>query len=327
MFPVEMTAVASYLPDKIVLNDDLTALVDTSDEWISSRTGIRQRHISLTENTSDLCVHVANRLLEKTGLAASDLGLIIVATMSPDSMMPSTACIVHHKIGAGTAFAFDVNAACTGFIYALSIAEKYIASGLCRHAMVLGAETVSKLMNWSDRSTCVLFGDGAGGVILSRSARPSSSFLAEDLHSDGTDHMSIHTNELPVENPFTGLLSPQEKVFYMDGRGVWNFATKRVPESIRALLEKTGATLDDVNYIVPHQANARIVDILAKKLCFPLEKFFVNIEHTGNTSAASIPIALTEMEEKGLLKFGNGDRVILTGFGAGLTWGSIFLQI
>lgn len=327
MHPVEITCAAKYLPEKIVTNAHLATFLDTSDEWISSRTGIKQRHISTNENTSDLGTKVCESLIEKSGIKAEEIGMIIVATISPDYLSPATACIIQKNIGACNAFAFDINAACTGFVYALSIAEKYVSSGVCNHAIVIGAEVMSKEMDWSDRSECVLFGDGAGGIILSQSKNKQSSFIAESLRSDGNRYSCIISGERPVQNAFTEKKRMKNTYLKMKGREVFDFATRNVPENISRLLEQASISSDDVKYIIPHQANSRIVEIIAKKMNISIEKFYMNINEYGNTTAATIPIALAEMIEKGLLKYGNGDKVILTGFGSGVTWGSILIKI
>lgn len=326
--PTELTCAAKYLPEKIVTNSDLSEFLDTTDEWISSRTGIKQRHISTGENSSDLGTRVCEKLLAASGIKAEDIGMILVATVSPDYTTPSTACIIQRNIGAYNAFAFDLNAACSGFVYALSVAEKYIATGVCAHAMVVGAEVMSKEFDWDDRSTSVLFGDGAGGVILSRGKEgAASAMIAENLQADGRESECILLRERPVNNPFISEKKPEPPPLRMNGRVVFDFATKKVPVNITALLAQAGLSIEDIKYIIPHQANSRIVEIIAKKLKVSMDKFYMNIDRYGNTTAATIPIAIAEMIEKGLLKYGNGDKVILVGFGAGATWGSILIQI
>lgn len=322
MLNTGITAVACYAPDSIVTNDDLSQIVDTSDEWIYSRTGIKQRHISTGEDTSQLCIETAKKLLEKSGTLPEEIDLIIVGTITPDYATPSTACLVQGAIGAGNAFAFDISAACSGFVYALSIADKFIKSGSYKKAIVLGAETLSKIVDWKDRSTCVLFGDGAGGVILEGVEK--GGILAEDMHSKGEDGLKMTGNERKPENMLCTPESENNPYLVMDGRAIFNFATRVVPQSVKEIIEKSGITIDDVKYIIPHQANSRIIDIVARKLGVPIEKFYVNIDEYANTSAASIPIALGEMEQKGLVE--KGDKIIVTGFGAGLTWGSMLIE-
>lgn len=322
MLNTGIRAVDCYAPEKIVTNDDLSKIVDTSDEWIYSRTGIKQRHLSTGEDTSQLCIEVAKRLLEKSGVSPEEIDLIIVATISPDYATPSTACLVQGAIGAVNAFAFDISAACSGFVYALSIADKFIKSGRCNKAVVLGAETLSKIVDWKDRSTCVLFGDGAGGVIAE--AVEKGGILAEDMHSKGEDGLKMTGNERKPENMLYHPENENNPYLVMDGRAIFNFATKSVPNSVKEIINKSGISMDDVKYIVPHQANSRIIDIVARKLNVPIDKFYLNIDEYANTSAASIPIALGEMAKKGLLE--KGDKIIVTGFGAGLTWGSMLIE-
>jgi 3-oxoacyl-[acyl-carrier-protein] synthase-3 len=319
----EFIAFDSYAPELAVTNDDLSKLVDTNDEWISSRTGIKERRISNGENTSQLCIKTAQGLIEKSGVSPEEIGLIIVATITPDFATPSTACLVQTAIGATNAFAFDLSAACSGFVFAVSVADKYIRSGACKKALVIGAETLSKMVNWEDRSTCVLFGDGAGGAIISASER--NCYLAEDMHADGSLGLQLTGGETKVRNAYS---NPEEKdriYLEMDGRTIFNFATRKVPASVKTLLERANLTTEDIDWVVPHQANARIVEIVAKKLGMPMDKFYMNIQSYGNTSAASIPLALAQMSREGLLK--KGQRVVITGFGGGLTWGSAIIEI
>ncbi len=328
MYPVKLIASAKYLPEFTVTNDDLSKFLDTSDEWISSRTGIKERRISKSENTSALCANVLNQLIEKSGITRDEIGLIIVSTITPDSLLPSTACIVQGIVGVKNAFAFDINVACSGFVYALSIAEKYVSAGVCKYAAVLSGETLSKITDWNDRATCVLFGDGAGGVILAADEKMEKScYIAENLFADGANGESMYGADLPIRNAFVQANEQQNPYIKMDGRAVLDFVSKRVPKSINELLEKAGATIDEIKYIVPHQANARIVEILAKKLRVGMDRFFVNINKYGNTSSATIPIAFTEMLDEGLIRLGSREKIIFTGFGAGLTWGAVLLEI
>lgn len=322
MLNTGILAVDCYAPQNVVTNDDLSRIVDTSDEWIYSRTGIKSRHISTGENTSQLCIKVAENLIKKSGIDPLDIDLIIVATITPDYATPSTSCIVQGAIGADNAFAFDVSAACSGFIYGLSIADKYIKAGGVKKALVIGAETLSKIVDWEDRATCVLFGDGAGGAIVE--ARETGGILAEDIHAKGKDGFKLVGGERPVYNFASNPENEGNKYLVMDGKAIFSFATRVVPKSVSAIAEKSGVSLDDVKYIIPHQANSRIIAAAAKKLKQPVEKFYINIDRYGNTSAASIAIALGEMSDKGLLN--KGDKLILTGFGAGLTWGSMLIE-
>jgi len=324
MYELKIAAFDNYLSDMAVTNDNLSEFIDTSDQWIYSRTGIKERRISDGITTSGLCAETAKKLLNKSNIDAKDIDLIIVSTMSPDYLTPSSACLVQSLIGAENAFCFDINAACSGFVYALSVADKFIKSGTYKNAIVFGAETLSKLIDWNDRSTCVLFGDGAGGVLLTRGDKKC--IIAEDLHSDGSLALSLTAGKMNLNNPFIEKKDIKDDFYVkMNGRDIFNFAVKNVPLSIKTVLEKSPFTIDDINWIVPHQANSRIVEFVAKKLNISMDKFYLNIDKYGNTSAASIPIALGEMSKKGLLK--DGDKIIITGFGGGLTWGSILLEI
>lgn len=322
MLNTGIVAADFYVPSGVVTNDDLSKIVDTNDEWIYSRTGIKKRHLSQGENTSELCINVAEKLIKKSGIDPLDIDLVIVGTITADYATPSTACLVQGAIGATNAFAFDISAACSGYVYALSIADKFIKSGSYKKALVLGAETLSKIVDWSDRASCVLFGDGAGGAILE--PRENGGILCEDLHAKGQDGLKLTANEKQPENMLYKPERENSKYLQMDGKAIFNFATKVVPQSVNTILEKSGVSIDDIKYIVPHQANSRIIDIVARKLNVPIEKFYLNISEYGNTSAASVAIALGEMSNKGMIE--KGDKIIISGFGAGLTWGSMLIE-
>lgn len=325
MYNSKIVLFEKYTPNTFLTNDDISKFVDTSDEWINSRTGISKRHISKEEDTSVLACKVAKSLMEKANLSPEQIDLIIIATITPDYLTPSTACIVQGILQAKNAIAFDVNAACSGFIYGLSVADKFLKTGTVKNAIVIGAEVISKVLDWNDRGTCVLFGDGAGGVLLQASTTENS-ILAEDLKSDGNFWEAIKGLKIPLNNPLTKEQTCQDDNFLkMNGRDVFNFATKTVYQNILDLLEKSNITMEEVKYIVPHQANIRIFEVMAKKLKISMEKFYVNLQNFGNTSSASIPIAIAEMFEKNLLQ--KDDKIILTGFGGGLTWGSILINI
>ena len=315
----------SYTPQKKVSNAMLEEIMDTNDEWIKSRTGIENRHISEGEDTSILCGKAALDILGKTSISAKEIDFIIVATMTPDGSSPSTACLVQDFIGAKPVMAFDVNAACSGFIYALSIAEKLIQSGAYQYGLVLGGEVMSKIIDWQDRSTAVLFGDGAGGVLLGAS-ETENSFLGEDIHSDGSRGDSLTAGKRAVSN-FQLEQATENGFLKMEGRAIFDFAIRSVPESIRTVVEASNSTLEDIDCIVAHQANYRILKAIAKKLKIPVEKFATNIAEYGNTSAASIPILLDELLTNGDLVLGSKKKIVLTGFGGGLTWGSMLIQL
>lgn len=302
----KIIGVGGYVPAKILTNDDLSTMVDTNDEWIRTRTGINERRIASDEETSDMASKAALSVLKKTGVKAEDIDLIILATFTPDSYMPSTSCIVQEKIGAVNATCFDLSAACSGFIFAAITAQQFLSTGKFKNALVIGAEKISKVLDWKDRNTCVLFGDGAGAALMTSSEK--TGFISTYTGSDGTGSKYLTCN-----NSIT-----------MDGREVFKFATKVVQSSINEVLKNSGLKIDDIRYIVPHQANYRIISYVAKKLGVDEKKFYLNLNKYANTSAASIPLALSEMDDLNLLK--TGDKLILVGFGGGLTWGSILLE-
>ncbi len=324
MIKTKLVGFERELPPLSVTNDDLAKLVDTSDEWISSRTGIKSRHISTNQNTSDLCISAAKKLIEGAGWAAESVDMIIVGTVTPDYSTPSTACMVQEALGCVNAVCFDISAACSGFIYSLSVVDKFIKCGSVRRAVVLGAETLSKITDWTDRSTCVLFADGAGGV-LAEASDEGGGILYEDIHSDGSKGSALVAGFRQNENPYFRGGYGRGRFIEMNGRDIFTFATRKVPESIKMTLEKTGVGAEEIKYFVLHQANVRINEIIAKRLRVPEERFYSNIENTGNTSGGSIPIVLAEMNEKGLLK--KGDKIILSGFGGGLTWGTMLVEL
>lgn len=317
----QIVETALAVPQRVVTNDQLSRLMDTSDEWIRSRTGIKRRHISQGENTSVLASRVARQLLRQSGWSADQLDLIIVATMSPDAYTPSTAAIVQGQIGASNAACFDLSAACSGFVYALTVAAGMLQLPGYEHAMVIGSEVLSKLVDWHDRSTAVLFGDGAGGVLLGPSRQ--GTVLAQQLNTFGELSDKIvagHTiANTAFPHPLTGLTP-----FAMDGRGVYTFATHQVPRSIRAAAEQAGVTLDQIGAFLLHQANARIIKQVAKRLGQPLAKFPLNIDEYGNTSAASEAILLAECAAWGIIH--RGDIIALAGFGGGLTTATMILK-
>jgi len=319
---VKIIGTGSYIPQRKVNNDELSKLVDTNDEWIMSRTGIKERRISTGENTSELATKAALRTLKNSNITPEDLDLIILATITPDAFMPSTACLVQANIGAVNALCFDISAACSGFIYGLDIATAMLKSGKRKTALVIGAETLSKIVDWKDRNTCVLFGDGSGCAILKISEESGISEFYSG--SDGTKGEFLTTYAVPLINPFVETESIQTKsLITMNGTKVFKFATKIMSECIENIIKDNGESLDNIKYIVPHQANNRIIEYTAKKLGINVDKFFVNLEDHGNTSSASVPIALDELNSLGLLK--SGDKLILVGFGGGLTYASVLI--
>lgn len=315
----KITATASYVPEKIVTNDDLSNLMDTSDEWIHSRTGIKRRRVAVGENTSDLCIRVAQTLLQDAQLSAESLDFILVATITPDFNTPAVACQVQGAIGAVNAFAFDISAACAGFVYALSMAEKLIRTG-AKKGLVIGGEVLSKVLDWNDRSTAVLFGDGAGGLLLEASSEQH--LLKESLKADGTRGMSLTSGFRTNENPFSQNAPAYSACMQMIGREIFDFATRDVVASINDLTQD-----EAIDYFLLHQANSRILDKVARKLKQPREKFLQNMQDYGNTSAASIPLLLDEEIKRGTLSLGSGQKVVFSGFGGGLTCGTMLATL
>lgn len=322
MKEVKVIGFGGYAPKKVVTNDYLSSIVETNDEWIRSRTGIKERRISEGENTSDIAFKAAKEALDRAGISPEEIDLIIVATTSPDYFTPSTACLVQAKLGAVNALSFDIAAACSGFIYGLNIASQFIKTGQCKYALIIGAEVLSKILDWTDRNTCVLFGDGAGAAVLAESQIPG--IISIYSGSDGSKGQFLECPALPVNNLFAAD-DKTKSVVTMNGKEIFRFAVKIIPEGVQKVLDSSGIKLEDIKYIVPHQANYRIIETAAKKLGINEDKFYLNLDKYGNTSAASIPLALNEMWEKNLIN--KGDRVILVGFGGGLTWGAALIEL
>lgn len=320
----KMIGFGLYTPKNLVENERLQEFLETSDEWIRTRTGIERRYISLDENTSDLAVEASKKALSQARLSAEEIDLIIVATVTPDNFTPSTACIVQDKLGAKNAWAFDINAACTGFIYALKLGRSLIRSGEVNNALIIGAETLSKALNWEDRGSCVLFGDGAGATVLT-STEEDCGIKCVNVKSDGSKGDSLVIQGLPLNSPFKDGREVSENYINMNGREIFKFATKVMEESIVEILEKENIKIEDIAAIIPHQANLRIIDYVVKRLGIPREKFITNLQNYGNTSGASIPIALCESIDEGNLK--KGDNIIMVGFGGGLTWGAALIKL
>ena len=323
MEAIKIIETARYAPSKIVTNDDLSQIMDTSDEWITERTGIRQRHISEGENTSDIAIKVGERLLAKSGYQPDQVDLIIVATMSPDAYTPATAAIVQGELGASHAVAFDISAACSGFMYAMMVAKQLLQMPTVNRAMVIGAEVLSKIIDWQDRTTAVLFGDGAGGVLLEKDATATSILLGQNWQTFGDQHDALSAGYTKVANQFPGPVTDL-KPFYMDGHGVYRFATHQVPKSIIAAADQASIDVDAIDHFILHQANARIIKSVAKRLHVSQEKFPININEYGNTSAASEPILLSECVDQGIVK--RRDIIALSGFGGGLTVGTMIIK-
>lgn len=313
---VRIIGTGSYAPEHIVTNDDLSSFIDTSDEWISSRTGIKERRISTGETTTDLSVEAAKRAIDSSGIDANEIDLIIVATITPDNFTPATACEVQREIGATKAMAFDLSAACSGFVFSLNMATQYIKAGSAKTALVIGAEVLSKIADWDDRSSCVLFGDGAGAAVITTTEEKGiENFHCRSL-GESSEYLTCSAKEL--ENHYVKVES--DKYLRMNGQEVFKFACTSVPECIKEVIDESSHELEEVDYFILHQANTRIIKSIAKRLKVDESKFYMNIQNYGNTSAASIPIALDEMYKNNTLK--KGDKVVIAGFGGGLTYGA-----
>lgn len=323
MNAVKIKSVGAYLPSNIITNEDISKLVETNNEWIVERTGIKSRRISKGEDTSSIANKAAKIALDRAKVKGEDIDLIIVATLTPDNFTPSVACIIQKEIGAENATAFDINAACTGFIYALEVGRSLMAVGRYKKALIIGAETLSKIVDWSDRSTCILFGDGGGACVLETSDSKEGIINSYSI-SDGKKGETLIAGAVDVNNPFIEEKVEKHKYIKMNGREVFKFATKSMTSSIEKVLENTEYKLNDIDLIIPHQANLRIIEYAAKKLNLPLDRFYINLEDVGNTSAGSIPIALNNAFEEGKIK--KGMKIILVGFGGGLTCGSTLIK-
>jgi 3-oxoacyl-[acyl-carrier-protein] synthase-3 len=315
-----------YAPQRALTNQELERVVDTSDEWIVQRTGIRERRIAAPhETTATLSAIAGKRAIAVAGLKPDDIDVILVATLTPDYWMPSTGALVKEAIGNTTAAAMDVMAACSGFVYAYSVADAYIRSGMFRNALVIGAETLSRFLDYSDRSTCILFGDGAGAVVLSASDEEGGGMAGLQMTTDPDGAYMIWLPSGGSRSPVSGgTLARGEHYVRMEGKETYRYATKTLASSALTAIERAGWKPDDIDLFIPHQANIRIIESVAKGLNLPMEKMFVNVDRYGNTSAASVPIALAEAVDTGRIKV--GDRVVLVAFGAGLTSGAIALE-
>ena len=325
MRPVGILGTGSYLPEKVLTNADLEKMVDTNDEWIVSRTGIRERRIAAPdEASSDLSVKAAKKALEKAGISAEEIDMIIVTTVTPDMNFPATACLVQDQLGAKKAATFDLSAACTGFIYGISAGAQFIATGVYKYVLVIGVECLSRILDWTDRNTCVLFGDGAGAAVLGP-VEEGYGFMSFELGGDGSGgnllNLPAGGSRLPASEK-----TVRERLHYvnMSGREVFKFAVRVMGNATEEALAKAGLSKEDIDFLVPHQANIRIIDSAVKRLGLTEDKVVVNLDRYGNMSSASIPVALDEAVQRGQIK--KGDTMVLCGFGGGLTWGATVLK-
>lgn len=322
MIHARITGTGSYLPERVLTNRDLEKMVDTSDTWIRERTGIEQRHIAEKgQLTSDLAEPAARRALEAAGKMPSDVDLLIVATTTPDRVFPSTACLLQQKLGIHGSPAFDIQAVCTGFVYALSVAEKFIKTGAARCALVIGAETLSRIVNWQDRGTCVLFADGAGAVVLEASTEPG--IISTHIHADGA-YESLLTTVKPGPDVDIDKLADGTAFIEMRGNEVFKMAVNTLGRIVDETLDAAGMSYADIDWLVPHQANIRIIQATARKLGLPMERVVVTVNKHGNTSAASVPLALDAAVRDGRIQ--RGDTILLEAFGGGFTWGSALIK-
>lgn len=319
---VRIIGTGKAVPKKVLTNEMMSEILDTSDEWIYSRTGIKQRYISTGETNTKLCVDAAKDALKDSGLKGEDIDLIVVATITSDKLTPSTACLVQAEIGAKNSMAFDIVAACSGFVYALDIAVKFIKSNEYKNVLIIGGEVLSKILDWSDRKNAVLFGDGAGAAIVTNDERDYITSI--NCVSVGEKAHTLTCNSLEIKNLYKKHNDDFSNYLSMDGKEIFKFAIDVIEKSIEKILEDENLSFKDIDYIIPHQANSRMIDTIAKKKNYDRNKFYMNIERYGNTSSASIPIALDEMNKKNLLK--DGMKIILIGFGGGLTYGSALVN-
>ena len=320
-----ITSTAHHVPEKILTNHDIEKMVQTSDEWIQNRTGIKQRHIvSDDEASSDLSTHVANKLLKKRGINPEQIDIIIVGTVTPDHLTPSTAAIVQNNINAQNAWAFDLSAACSGFLFGLETGSKLIESGKYKTVMVIGVDTMTSILDFKDRETCIIFGDGAGGVILEPS-KSDNGIISSILKTDGSGASSLNVLAGGSRKPATKeTIANREHFIRQDGKKVFKFAVKRMTDVSKELLLKNGLSGNDIKLFIPHQANKRIIDATGERCGIPKDRVFINIDRYGNTTAGTIPIALNEAVENKLIN--NGDYILLSAFGSGFTWGSILIK-
>jgi 3-oxoacyl-[acyl-carrier-protein] synthase III len=323
-FRVSLTGIGKAVPERVMTNDELSQMVETSDEWITERTGIKERRMAAADEAlSDLALPAAREALDQAGVAGKDIDLLIVATVTPDMAFPSTGAILADELGAADAAAYDLSAGCTGFMYALAQAYGMLAGGLAQRALVIGGDILSKIIDWTDRRTCVLFGDGAGAVVME--AVDAGGFLGFELGADGSGGPQLYLPAGGSRAPATAETVAQKQHFvHMNGREVFKFATRVLISSAEEILEACGRRVEDIDVYLPHQANVRIIEYARKKLAIPEDRTVMNVQRYGNTSSGSIPLALADAQEDGMLY--EGDLVLMTGMGAGLTWGSALME-
>ncbi len=325
---IKILGMASFAPQTEITNEDFTKIIDTNDEWITTRTGIKKRHYAMGTTTCEMGLNASREAIARSGISAEDIDLIICTTVTPDTLVPSTACRIQRELGVSGCMAFDINGACSGFVYAVDIAHKYLSSGAVKNVLVVSVEILSRIVDYKDRASCILFGDGAAAAVITAADLPFSSFLGAD--GRGADYLkasSIHTEKNPfyeVKNIPYEPVDDNNGLLYQDGKEVYKFAVGIMPLAVKTVLEKAGVSIDDVDLIIPHQANIRIIQTAASKLDTSFDKFYLNIENFGNTSSASIPNAFNEAIEKGKIK--RGDKIVLVGFGAGLTYGAVYFE-
>jgi 3-oxoacyl-[acyl-carrier-protein] synthase-3 len=319
---IEIAGIGAYLPSLVVTNDKISELVETNHEWIVQRTGISERRISEGENTSEIATKAAELALERAGIKPEDLDLIIVATISPDMFIPSAACLVQSNLNADKAACFDISVACSGFVYGIEIANGLMQTMNYKNALVIGAEVLSKVMDWTDRVTCILFGDGAGAAVLKQSERKG--IIKSYMRSEGKKGNALTIGGADFDTPFSKEKVMQDRLIKMNGREVLRFAVSAIADGVTEVLKDTDISLDEIKYIIPHQANYRIIKAAAEKLKLDEDKFYLNLDRVGNTSSASVPIVLNEMYEKGLLN--KGDKLVLVAFGGGLTYAASVIE-
>ncbi len=326
---IKFLSIASYVPETVITNDDFVHVIDTNDEWITTRTGIKKRHYSMGMPTWKTGSNAAQSAIEKSGISKEEIDIIICTTITPDTLFPSTACMIQKELGMSGCMAFDVNCACSGFVYGVDMAHKYLSSGSARNVLVVSTENLSRIVNYKDRSSCILFGDGAAAVVITACDSPYSSFLGAD--GNGADFLRAEVLSNPV-NPFYKIKNMEEPApqdedagfLHQDGKEVYKFAVNILPFAVSKAIENAPFAVEDLDMVIPHQANIRIIQTAASKLGLSMDKFYVNIENYGNTSSASIPLALNEAIENGKIK--RGDKIALVGFGAGLTYGAICFE-